>query len=42
MNIKEQVLSIDQVQELQELGFDVEKLNTPSMVYDNEFKIITI
>ena len=25
MNIKEQVLSIDQVQELQELGFDVEK-----------------
>ena len=28
MNLKEQVLSIDQVRELQELGFDVEKSST--------------
>ena len=42
MNIENQVLSINQVQELQELGFDVKKHSSIEYapVYDNEFKIV--
>ena len=42
MNIENQVLSIDQVRELQELGFDIVKHASMEYapIYDNEFKTV--
>ena len=37
MNLKDQVLSIDQVQELQELGFDINKYSSMCWIYDRLF-----